>query len=186
MALGDPAGRRRLPGDHRLGERGVVLHRAGADRPAVRLGAEAQADLPADLAAQAREVGVAVAFAIAAWTAWSAARDASRSSPASTYLLSASRIAACVRGRDPRRRRAGDQRLDQLPEVQQALEVRPLRQQRPPDHLVRFRPHALQDEGASGPAASHIDVPERGQPLDRLADRRATDPERRRQLALGG
>ena len=30
MTLGDPAGRRGLPGDHRLGERGVVLHRAGA------------------------------------------------------------------------------------------------------------------------------------------------------------
>ena len=34
MTLGDPAGRRGLPGDHRLGERGVVLHRAGTDRPA--------------------------------------------------------------------------------------------------------------------------------------------------------
>ena len=37
-----------------------------------------------------------VAFAIVAWTAWSAARDASRSSPASMYLLNASRIPSVI------------------------------------------------------------------------------------------
>src|SRR5206468_1950347 len=32
----------------------------------------------------------------------------------------------------------------------------------------------------------YVDVPERGQPLDRLTDRRAADPQRRREIALGG
>ena len=58
VSLRDPRRRRTSTVDHGFGERGVVLHGALADLAAVRLGAEAQADLPADLPTQVRQVGV--------------------------------------------------------------------------------------------------------------------------------
>ena len=98
--------------------------RRGPDLAAVRLGAEAQADLPTDLAAQAREVRVPGGVGD---------RDVDRLVGGARRLAVVARVDVAVQrgadrvrvlGREPRRGGPGDQRLDQLPEVEQALEVR--------------------------------------------------------------
>ena len=85
----------------------------------------------------------------------------------------------------PRRRGAGDHRLDQRTRIEDVLELGPVGDDLAAHMLGRRRAPVGAHEIAAIAAAPHLEIAGVGQLLQRLADRGARDAEHRREFALG-
>jgi hypothetical protein len=174
----------RLPRDDRLREPGVLPQGPAAHLRRIRLGVEAEPDLPADAGAEVGQPGIVrgprdrlvqrvVGQPGRAPVAGSRVVPHGTGDHADVVVVTALR-------RGPR-----DQLLDEPAVVQDLGQLFPRRIQRSLDHLVRAGSGPGLDEGPAAAAPPGDHVAAGVQPVQRLPHGRSAHLERRGQLALG-